>query len=71
MKTYLLLISIWGYNGQYWEYTGNQYVMKELMTLEECEYIIDESNWDRHENNIFYRAQFDCVIDSYKEISER
>lgn len=66
MKIYLLLISVWGYNGTQWEYTGNQYVMKEYFTFEECQKLINEDNWKRHENNLFYTMQFDCVLeDSY------
>ena len=30
MKTFVVVVSIWGNNGTDWVYTGNQYVMKEL-----------------------------------------
>jgi len=61
MKMYLLLISIWGYNGEDWVYTGNQYILKELFTLEQCNKIINEDNWNKHESNEYYRIQLDCV----------
>ena len=64
MKIYLLLISVWGYNGTHWEYTGNQYVMKEYFTFEECQALINEDNWKRHENNVFSNYPHLLMLDT-------
>ena len=51
---------MWGSNGSEWVYMGNQYVMKELFTLKQCEQIISSDNWKKHETNEYYKIQLDC-----------
>ena len=51
---------MWGNTGKEWLYTGNQYVMQELFTKEQCEQIVKSSNWQKHETNEYYGLQFDC-----------
>ena len=46
MEVFVLVVSIWGNNGTDWVYTGNQYVMKELFTEEQCQIIAHSSNWN-------------------------
>ena len=60
MKTFLLVVSIWGNNGTDWVYTGNQYIMQELYTQEECMEIASDANWARVKNNPYYDLQFQC-----------
>jgi len=60
MKTFVVVISIWGHNGTDWVYTGNQYVMNELFTKKQCEQIINDSNWNDFKENPYYDLQFDC-----------
>jgi hypothetical protein len=60
MKTFVVVISMWGNTGKEWVYTGNQYVMQELFTKEQCEQIVKSSNWQKHETNEYYGLQFDC-----------
>jgi len=60
MKTFVIVVSIWGNNGTDWVYTGNQYVMKNLFTEEQCQQIVDNSNWNKIRNNEYYDLQFDC-----------
>ena len=60
MKTFVVVVSIWGNNGTDWVYTGNQYVMKNLFTEEQCQQIVDNSNWNKIKNNEYYDIQFDC-----------
>ena len=60
MKTFVVVISIWGHNGTDWVYTGNQYVMNELFTKKQCEQIINDSNWNDFRENPYYDLQFDC-----------
>ena len=45
MKEFLLVISMWGNNGTDWQYIGNQYIMQELFTKEQCMAIADKKNW--------------------------
>ena len=60
MKAFVLVVSIWGNNGTDWVYTGNQYIMQDLLTQEECSNIADTSNWNKLRNNPYYDIQFDC-----------
>jgi len=60
MKTFVVVVSIWGNNGTDWVYTGNQYVTKNLFTEEQCQQIVDNSNWNKIRNNEYYDLQFDC-----------
>ena len=51
---------MWANTVDGWMYTGNQYVMQELFTLEQCNTIVASSNWQKHEENKYYGLQFDC-----------
>jgi len=60
MEAFVLVLSIWGNNGSEWIYTGNQYIMSELMTEEKCLNLADVSNWNKIRQNEYYDLQFDC-----------
>jgi hypothetical protein len=60
VEAFVLVISIWGNNGTDWVYTGNQYIMSELFTEEQCLSIADTSNWNKIRSNQYYDLQFDC-----------
>ena len=60
MKAFVLVISIWGNNGTDWVYTGNQYIMSELFTEEQCLNIADTYNCNKIRKNQYYDIQFDC-----------
>ena len=64
MKTFLVVISMWGNTGEEWVYMGNQYVMKELLTKQQCRMIVDSDNWKRHETNEYYKVQIECISSS-------
>ena len=51
---------MWGFTGDDWVYTGNQYIMQELFTLNQCNQIIDDANWEKFQENEYYGLQFDC-----------
>ena len=51
---------MWGNTGDGWMYTGNQYVMQELFTPEQCNEIVAKTNWQKYEENEYYGLQFDC-----------
>ena len=60
VKEFVLVISMWGNDGSAWQYIGNQYIMQETFTKEQCELLIDDENWGRVIDNKYYRLQFDC-----------
>ena len=66
IKTFVLVISLWGYNGNIWVYTGNQMVLKEPMPQEQCEMIA--SNWQKFEMNKYFRFSIECIEDIRKNI---
>ena len=49
-----------GNTGEEGVYTGNQYIMQELFTKEQCEVIVSKANWEKYEENEYYGLQFDC-----------
>jgi len=57
---YVLVISMWGNTGQDWQYIGNQIVLQQPMTLEQCEYLIDDTMWQAFYNNEYYKLMADC-----------
>ena len=61
MKTFLVVISMWGFNGTEWVYIGNQYVMQEPFTLRQCKKIIDSNIWKSFIKNKNYKIQLDCI----------
>ena len=60
MKTFVVVISMWANTVDGWMYTGNQYVMQELFTLEQCNAVVAKTNWQKYEENEYYGLQFDC-----------
>ena len=64
-KVFILVVSLWGYNGSTWVYTGNQMVLKEPMPQEQCETIA--SNWQKFEMNKYFRFSIECIEDIRKE----
>jgi hypothetical protein len=66
IKTFVLVISLWGYNGNTWVYTGNQMALKESMPKEQCEMIV--SNWQKFEMNKYFRFSIECIEDIRKNI---
>ena len=54
-KGFLLVITMWGNNGIDWEYIGNQIVLQQVMTEEQCVYLIDKDMWEATYENKYYR----------------
>ena len=62
MKEFLMVISMWGQTAVgNWEYIGNQYVYNIPITQKVCEEKISRKSWSVHQNNGYYRLQFDCM----------
>ena len=64
-KVFILVVSLWGYNGDTWVYTGNQMVLKEPMPKEQCEVIA--ANWQKFEMNKYFRFSIECIEDFKKD----
>jgi len=57
-QLFVLVISLWGFDGNEWVYVGNQIVLNEPMVKEECMEIREDWSW--HEQNEFYRFSIEC-----------
>ncbi len=58
IKLFVLIVSLWGYDGTEWVYTGNQMVYQVPMEIEDCE--IRKKNWIKFEENEYYRMSLEC-----------
>lgn len=65
-KVFLLVVSLWGYNGDNWVYTGNQMVLGDPMLKEQCEEIV--TKWTKFEMNKYFRFSIECIQDFHKNI---
>ena len=63
-KVFLLVVSLWGYNGDSWVYTGNQTVLSMDLNKEQCEMI--EQSWTKFEKNPYFRFSIECIEDVRK-----
>ena len=57
---FVLVITMWGNTGQEWQYIGNQIVLQQPMTEEQCEYLIDENMWKAFYSNQYYKLMAHC-----------
>jgi len=57
---FVLVITMWGNTGQEWQYIGNQIVLQQPMTEEQCEYLIDEDMWKAFYSNQYYKLMAHC-----------
>ena len=65
VKLFILVISLWGYNGTEWVYVGNQMALQQPMAKEEC---LDlAANWQKHEFNSYFRFSIECIEQKEKE----
>ena len=63
-KVFLLVVSLWGFNGSSWVYTGNQTVLSMDLNKEQCEMI--EKSWTKFEKNPYFRFSIECIEDLRK-----
>ena len=60
-KLFVLVISMWGLTGDgEWTYIGNQDVLNQEFTLEQCEQLSDKNSWTKNHTNEYYDIQLDC-----------
>ena len=65
-KIFLLVVSLWGHNGDTWVYTGNQMVLQDKFeTLESCEDFGRE--FMKFEMNKYFTFKVQCIEDISKE----
>tara|TARA_R100001510_G_scaffold24594_1_gene21625 strand:- start:648 stop:890 length:243 start_codon:yes stop_codon:yes gene_type:complete len=57
---FIMVISMWGFDGNEWQYIGNQISLQQPMTQAQCEYLIDEDMWQVTYENHFYRMMAHC-----------
>jgi len=64
-KVFILVISLWGYNGTEWVYVGNQMALQQPMAKEQC---LDlAAKWQKHELNVYFRFSIECIEQKEKE----
>ena len=67
MKVFLLVISLWGFNGEAWVYTGNQLVSQEKFSkLNECEQL--GRKFLKFDMNKYFTFKVQCIEDIRKDI---
>ena len=66
MKVFLLVVSLWGFNGDTWVYTGNQMVLQEkVLDKEACETM--GRSFMKFEMNKYFTFKVQCIEDLRKE----
>ena len=61
MKVYLLVISMMGSTADDTHmFIGSQMVLNQEMTLEQCEFMLDEKLWSNHWDNEYYYMELSC-----------
>jgi|TARA_R100000995_G_scaffold55495_1_gene27303 hypothetical protein len=67
MKIFILVISLWGYNGSTWVYTGNQLILQEKFNeLKLCEEI--GRKFMKFDMNKYFTFKVQCIEDINKDI---
>jgi len=66
IKIFVLVVSLWGYNGTDWVYTGNQMVLQDEMNKEECEEL--GRKFMKFEMNKYFSFKVQCIEDLKKSI---
>ena len=57
---FIMVISMWGFDGYEWQYIGNQAALQQPMTESQCEYLIDEDMWEITYHNQYYNLMAHC-----------
>ena len=66
MKVFVIVISLWGFNGDNWVYTGNQLVLqKKFNDLVKCEEL--GRSFMKFEMNKYFTFKVQCIEDINKE----
>ena len=66
-KVFLLVESLWGFNGDAWVYTGNQMVLQQkFLDKEACETM--SRSFMKFEMNKYFTFKVQCIEDLRKDI---
>tara|TARA_R100000908_G_C3656485_1_gene85766 strand:+ start:198 stop:404 length:207 start_codon:yes stop_codon:yes gene_type:complete len=66
-KIFLLVVSLWGFNGDAWVYTGNQMVLQQkFLDKEACETM--GRIFMKFEMNKYFTFKVQCIEDLRKDI---
>ena len=57
---FIMVISMWGNDGNHWHYIGNQVSLQQPMTEAQCEYLIDKDMWKATYENQYYKMVAHC-----------
>ena len=64
-KVFLLVVSLWGFNGDSWVYTGNQMVLQDkFLDKEACETV--GRRFMKYEMNKYFTFKVQCIEDINK-----
>ena len=66
-KVFLLVVSLWGFNGDAWVYTGNQMVLQEKFLDKEAGETMGRS-FMKFEMNKYFTFKVQCIEDLRKDI---
>jgi len=67
VKVFLLVVSLWGFNGDTWVYTGNQMVLQDkFLDIESCEEM--GRNFMKFEMNKYFTFKVQCIEDLAKKL---
>lgn len=59
-KEFILVISMWGFDGYEWQYIGNQVALQQPFTEAQCVHLIDENMWKATYHNQYYKMVAHC-----------
>ena len=67
LKTFVIVVSLWGFNGSTWVYTGNQMVLQETYDeLQLCQEM--GKKFMKFEMNKYFTFKVQCIEDIKKDI---
>mgnify|MGYP001284493304 CR=1 FL=1 len=67
LKTFVIVVSLWGFNGSTWVYTGNQMVLQETYDeLQLCQEM--GRKFMKFEMNKYFTFKVQCIEDIKKDI---
>ena len=59
-KEFILVISMWGFDGYEWQYIGNQVALQHPFTEAQGVHLIDENMWRATYHNQYYKMVAHC-----------
>ena len=59
-KVFVLVISMWGFDGSQWQSIGSQMVLNHEMSEQQCKKLASDESWSKHFDNEYYMMQLDC-----------